>query len=276
MPTRHIDKEIISLYGQLNNSNFPWLIIKNKMQECLVSGDYSTERMHPLKLLTDEFKSSKNISVLDYGCGTGINVILLLLLNYKKVHGVDVVPKFDNKVSENLGFSNDTFALVDKKLPYANNTFDVINSSLVLEHVFDLDSYYKEASRVLKKDGVCFFNFPHRGELYDSHSRTWFIHWFPRGIRKFLWSIFSRQGGVYLDGYLNLQTVRHHKKVARKYFSSVEDRTSLRIKNMYFSSYKGNISLRKIAHKLMNMRFFGSIFVWFFSLFATADLYLKK
>ena len=61
----------------------------------------------------------------------------------------------------NLEFDQASFSSYEwERLPFDDNTLDVITSSLVLEHVEDIDFYYREAARVLRPGGVCFFSFP--------------------------------------------------------------------------------------------------------------------
>ncbi|MDC0940527.1 methyltransferase domain-containing protein, partial [Candidatus Pelagibacter sp.] len=183
---------------------------------------------------------------------------------------------FNNQVIKSLNFSEQTFKLSDGKLPYPDKSFDFINSSQVLEHVEDIDFYYREAARVLKDDGICFFSFPHRLQIYDSHSRTYIIHWFPKLLRKILYDIFSQQRGESLNNYLFLNTVAYHKKISNKYFSISSNISSRRLKNLDKRNYKGNLLLRNFADKLMNVRFFGKIFIYFFSFISSADIILKK
>ena len=47
-----------------------------------------------------------------------------------------------------------------EKLPYANETFDVVYSSHVLEHVIDETKSLAEMRRVLKKDGTLIIGMP--------------------------------------------------------------------------------------------------------------------
>ena len=112
--------------------------------------------------------------------------------------------------------------------------------------------------------------------LCDSHSRTWFVHYVPKNIRKMLYDLFSRQGGEYLNNYLNLKTVLYHKRIASKYFKVTENRCADRIKDMNFISYKGNLRLREMVHSMMNMRYIGKLFTGLFSYISAADLYLEK
>jgi len=73
---------------------------------------------------------------------TGIYVLLLLLKGYPNVHGLDINKKFNKKILEKLDFKSATFSLMDDKLPFEGNYFDVINSTSVLEHVEDIDAQY--------------------------------------------------------------------------------------------------------------------------------------
>lgn len=288
--SRVVDSVIKDLINRVNDDNVNWDDEKKNLITSIKNGGL-IERIWPLKLIDDYCKNDKSAKILDYGCGSGVLNILLLLKGYANVHGVDVIEKFDNKILQHFDFENASFKLIhasdtnplstncnneDEQLPFGDGTFDIITSSLVLEHVANPDFYYSEAARLLKPGGVCFFNFPHRLKPYDSHSRCWFIHYFPKNIRKMLWDIFSRQGGNYLNNYLYLRTISTHKRIAMKYFSYAEDRTGNRIKSINFVSYKGNSILRLIAAKLMNIKYVGNIFIKIFKLNASADLYLVK
>ena len=244
----------------------------------LLKQDAPCLREWPIKLIDDHCGKSKDFRILDYGCGTGILNVLLLLKGYARVDGVDVVKKFDRKILDNLKFHNASFELIkeNSRLPFEDSSFDIITSSLVLEHVEDIDYYYSEAARVLKPGGVCFFNFPHRLKPYDSHSRTWFIHYFPKGIRRVLWDIFARQGGAYLNDYLFLKTVFTHKKIAGKYFSSIEDRSYKRMKFNNIIPRKGLFNLRNIVARLCNLKYVGNIFAKIIVKSASVDLFLIK
>lgn len=285
-----VDSHIKKLLKKIDNENVDWSYEKKNLISMIENGGL-IERKWQLKLIEDHCKENKSAKILDYGCGTGILNILLLLKGYKNVHGVDVVKKFDNRILKYMNFNNASFNLInakdtnptavnlnniDEQLPFDDNTFDIITSSLVLEHIVNPDFYYSEAARLLKPGGVCFFNFPHRLKPYDTHSRCWFIHYFPKNIRKILWDIFSRQGGTYLNNHLYLRTVSTHKRIALKYFKVAENRTGNRIKTINFVNYKGNSKLRLIASKFMGLKYIGNIFVKIFSFNASVDLYLEK
>ena len=216
----------------------------------------------------------KGNRILEVGCRSGN--LTQFYHEGNQVEGIDVDRNALVEFEKRLKLKGYWVDVDSEDLPFDDGTFDVITSSLVLEHVVNPDFYYSEAARLLKPGGVCFFNFPHRLKPYDSHSRCWFIHYFPKNIRKVLWDIFSRQGGDYLNNYLYLRTVSTHKRIAKKYFSYAEDRTGDRIKTINFVNYKGNSKLRIFASKLMSLKYVGYIFIKIFSINASTDLYLEK
>jgi ubiquinone/menaquinone biosynthesis C-methylase UbiE len=275
--TEVVDSLVKDLLKQVDNAGLDWMGEKEKLQTML-DAKTPMDRAWAFDQIHSHCQANKSARILDYGCGSGILNLLLLLKGYDEVHGVDVVEKFDSRILQLMNFDNASFSLLgeDDPLPFDDNSFDVISSSLVLEHVKNVDLYYSEAARVLKPGGVCFFNFPHRLKPYDSHSRCWFIHYFPKPIRKILWDLFARQGGEYLNDYLFLRTAATHRRIAQNYFTHAEDTTVKRIERTNFVNYKGNSRLRVLAGKLISSKYLGSYFAKAFSLNASTDLYLIK
>lgn len=96
--------------------------------------------------------------VLDLGAGRGAlgltnrSSFKRSLVNFKgrvaKVVGVDI----DEAVRDNP-FLDEAFVTHSRDLPFPDNTFDVIYSDWVLEHVDDPSSFVSEIERVLKPGG---------------------------------------------------------------------------------------------------------------------------
>mgnify|MGYP002785085033 CR=1 FL=1 len=116
------------------------------------------ERKFRAKLI-DILNPKDNESILEFGFGTGQNIILAYQRNTKtKFTGVDIDPKVkqigDNK-KDKLGITMNLDLYDGKTFPYADNSFDKVFSSLVFHHL-DKESKLsslKEIYRVLKPNG---------------------------------------------------------------------------------------------------------------------------
>ena len=119
-----------------------------------------------------------------------------------------------------------------KNLPYADNTFDLVFSNSVIEHVgneTDKLAFAKECLRVGKN---IYIQTPNRWFPVETHLVTLFIHWFPRkwftklsviSIR-FLFLMSNRQqfkdivSGIILVDKEQLQSFFPHKKIVTERF----------------------------------------------------------
>ncbi len=110
-------------------------------------GDY------PKKLcayLFQSFELEEGMKMLEPGCGRGE-----FLNNFKDlgldVCGVDISPEavaFENGLDVKL------CDVENEKLPFDDNTFDVIYSKSFIEHLYYPEKYLEEAYRVLKPNGI--------------------------------------------------------------------------------------------------------------------------
>ncbi len=258
------------------NKKITFIEAGNKIRDYYQNGAWSPYRYN-IKQILDKYNNDLNISIFDYGCGTGKMVMALKCAGFKNSFGADVMPKFDNNLFYKLGFGENTFKIIETKhIPYRDGSFDVLCSNEVIEHVFDHHNYYSEASRVLKDNGTFYIHAPQRLQPYDTHSRCWFIHYFPKKIRILLWNLFTHQGGDYLESYLNLKTISYHKKISSHYFSSFETNTANKIKAKNYQTYKGNSFLRNFASYLMNLPIIGNLFIKIFVFISSTEIHLVK
>ncbi len=97
-------------------------------------------------------KREKNITkLLDFGCGSGIFVEELSKRGFD-AHGVDIS---DEAVRFGALQGIKNLSVMDShKIDFPDNTFDVILSMDVLEHLEDEDWALKEIERVLKPEGI--------------------------------------------------------------------------------------------------------------------------
>lgn len=105
---------------------------------------------------------NKGDRILDLGCGEGRHVISAYLEAEVDAIGIDLCLK-DLKLTREkfepfreMGNKNKLFALASAnalQLPFADNTFDKVICSEVLEHIPDYESALVEIKRVLKPGG---------------------------------------------------------------------------------------------------------------------------
>jgi len=124
---------------------------------------YYFDSIHTTKWLLDhlkEFKDIDNVSILDWGCGTG-----RIIRHFPSVAGLnnlyfgcDYNKNYINWCSTNL--DNIAFKLnrLNPPLDYQNNSFDIIYGISIFTHLSE-DLHYqwmKELTRVLKSNGILF------------------------------------------------------------------------------------------------------------------------
>lgn len=98
--------------------------------------------------------------ILDVGCGPGtITADLAALLPQGQVVGIDSSAEVLEKardIAAERGVKNVRFEVgdVQKKLEYADGTFDVVHAHQVLQHLRDPVQALREMSRVARKGGI--------------------------------------------------------------------------------------------------------------------------
>jgi ubiquinone/menaquinone biosynthesis C-methylase UbiE len=66
-------------------------------------------------------------------------------------------------------------------IPFEDQSFDIVVSNTVLEHVKDLDMVFAEIARVLRPNGRSLHIFPHLECWREGHCEIPFLHRFPSG-----------------------------------------------------------------------------------------------
>ncbi|MGV0103901.1 Demethylrebeccamycin-D-glucose O-methyltransferase [Nostoc sp. DSM 114160] len=96
-------------------------------------------------------------SVVEIGCGTGKNTLLLSQIALK-VCAIDFSAQMIEKAKEKVRSANVVFITEDitKQWTCDNESADLVTCNLVLEHIEDLSMIFSEASRVLVKGGHFF------------------------------------------------------------------------------------------------------------------------
>ncbi len=115
-------------------------------------------------------------AVLDFGCGTGYGTERIAG-GAASILGVDVSSEAIAYAREHYADSRLRFERIDPveraPLPFDAETFDVVLSFQVIEHVPDPDAYLREARRVLERDGVFVVATPDRATRLLPLQRPW-------------------------------------------------------------------------------------------------------
>lgn len=108
-----------------------------------------------LKKITAYLPKKKKIKILDSGCGIGL-FSSLLKSNFPSSEVISIdLDKLSLESAKKRGLKV-IKADLQKKLPFNDNTFDIIISNQVLEHMLNPDFYLMEHKRILKKESGIF------------------------------------------------------------------------------------------------------------------------
>lgn len=136
--------------------------MRDKFNQAAGAWDEKPERVKASLALAEKLKSVLSFSpdsvVLDYGCGTG-NVSLSIASDVNHLYACDfssgMLEVVEKKAGE-LQTSNIETVLVDDGFGnhFADNSIDIIFSTMVFHHVEDLDSVMSCFASFLKKGGM--------------------------------------------------------------------------------------------------------------------------
>lgn len=130
-------------------------------------------------------RASPGAVVLDYGCGEGMMVGLLHAAGFQ-AYGVDIrwpgATRMDLEQDTDLGRAGFLRYYEEaKRLPFDDDTFDVVISDQVFEHVVPIESAVREIGRVVKPEGVMYHHFPSRSVWREGHIGIPLSHRLPAG-----------------------------------------------------------------------------------------------
>ncbi len=249
----------------------PWAEFKAAVE---ATADRPPTHLHTVlrELKSLEGKAGRTgVCILDHGTGTGINLFYLAALGYRQLWGANVFDKaqaYNRIFNEVLDIAGERIFVYDgKRLPLENDSVDLIISQTVVEHVPDhlLERYYSEQGRVLRSEGRAVHQVPHRLMPYDSHTRTWFVHYGPAILQRPLYKAFGaspEQVGTLL--FLRWPWI--HRRLAQTYIGPTVDRTSERLSlSPDFDAFDGPQALRRTLDILFNLPAVGRLMRWLVS-----------
>ncbi|WP_366923780.1 class I SAM-dependent methyltransferase [Metallumcola ferriviriculae] len=160
-------------YSQTNKEMLNYRKRREKAKKIYkVLHDFSTDRS---KELTDGI-------CLDVGCSGGI-ITSYLADYFESVVGCDIDEEAIKVANASNSQPNCSFIVGDSmKLPFNDNSFDVVICNHVYEHVPDVNVLMNELYRVLKKNGVCYFGVGNKWIIIEPHYKLPFLSWLPKNI----------------------------------------------------------------------------------------------
>lgn len=170
-----------------------------------------------LKKLSQKY-DLKNKKILEIGSGFG-TLVFLSRINNLQVDGIEPCREMVNlshKLLEEYKFKPDSIKCsAGERLPYADNTFDMVVSFQVLEHVNDPEKILSESLRVLKSGGILHFVFPNYNSFYEGHIKSLWLPFFNKKNTKILLKILGEPDDRFNGmNFLNPKIVR--KMISRK------------------------------------------------------------
>ncbi|QQG42233.1 MAG: class I SAM-dependent methyltransferase [Candidatus Woesebacteria bacterium] len=143
-----------------------WDQTKHWEEACIETRRNPDERIRRLRF----FRIKKKEKILDLGCGDGLNVHILYKKGVKNIFGVDISDALI-KSAKRLTPKAKFYLASAEKLPFKDETFDVVLVDSVFHHFMKYRKALGEINRVLKKKGRLCFIEPHKSivrSLYDA------------------------------------------------------------------------------------------------------------
>jgi ubiquinone/menaquinone biosynthesis C-methylase UbiE len=140
--------------------------------------------------------------VLDAACGLGYGIEILSRAGAAAVTGVDLDPEAIAEAKSRIGEHAKELVAGDlRKLPFEDDSFDVVISFETIEHVEEPEKALAELRRVLRPDGVLVISSPNP-DAYVGHNEHHVHEFRPAELRDAVSSLFQNVTGFRQDAWL--------------------------------------------------------------------------
>jgi len=110
-----------------------------------------------IDLITNKINRRGRKKILDIGCGDGSFIIKFK--KYCELFGVDISSKA-NKIAKEAGVDAYKVDVSCEKLPFEDESFDIVYMGDVIEHLLNPDFAINEVARVIKSNGFLVLSTP--------------------------------------------------------------------------------------------------------------------
>lgn len=181
----------------------------------LASRHYQENQKRMLSLL----EKDSNAKVLDIGCAAGEFTLKVGgVIWTEKLHGMDIDGKHVRQARER-GID----AIVhdaNTDFPYEDDSFDVVVSNQVLEHLYNTDGFFSEVRRILRADGYAVIS---TANLSSSHNLAFMcLGMMPPSLHVSKVQVGNFLYGTETQGHVKLFTAAALKDLARYHGFKVE------------------------------------------------------
>jgi ubiquinone/menaquinone biosynthesis C-methylase UbiE len=202
------------------------------------------------------------IKILEVGSGFGAFTVFSRALHGYDTTGVEPDPSVRNialKLAEKSGVDCPIADCPGEALSFADESFDLVYSSNVLEHVQDPARVLSESVRVLKPGGYLFFTYPNYCSFWEGHYGMFWIPCMNKPVSKVYVRLFGRYAG-YIDG-LQLMNVKFTRRILNPLLNQVDvlglgdDLWVERMRTLKFGAWGQSSKLKRVLSLIQKIPF---------------------
>ncbi len=190
------DSELRTLLVQYRREN--WQGIQTaEWQERIVDGLLSHDASGVLQRVEDCWQMPPGARILDIGSGVGTFVVAC------RERGLQAFGIEPDRIGPGGSLTSiqiarrrlpePAFAVaVGERLPFADQTFDLITMNQVMEHVAEQRAVLREATRVLKAGGALYIACPNYLRFYEPHYKVFWLPLLPKRLGRWYLTLRGR------------------------------------------------------------------------------------